>query len=97
MFDVQFTYSQGAFGYRDTNSLIKFTLTKRQQSYADDKTHLTDKVVVSNNVKATSFYAHRFTFVIFLIIYKWWQPGSKAKADKVYMTEDFFTVCIHPC
>ena len=57
MFDVQFTYSQGALCYQDTNSLRKLALTKWKQSGGDDKTHLVDEVVMSNNVKVTSAYA----------------------------------------
>lgn len=66
MFDVQFTYSQGALCYQDTNSLQKPALTKRQQSDREDETHFVDKVYeMSNNVKATSAYAQGFTIVIF--------------------------------
>lgn len=57
MFDVQFTLSQGALCYQDTNSLRKLALTKRKQSGRDDKTHLVDQVVVSNNVKVSIVYA----------------------------------------
>lgn len=57
MFDVQFTLSQGALCYQDTNSLRKLALTKRKQSGRDDKTYLVDQVVVSNNVKVTIVYA----------------------------------------
>lgn len=54
MFDVQFTCSQGAFCYQDTNSLRKLALTKRKKQKLlgrDNKTHLVDKIVMSNSVE----------------------------------------------
>lgn len=51
---------------QDTNSLRKLALTKRKQSGGDDKTHLVDKVAMSNNVKVTLVSAQGFSFCQFV-------------------------------
>lgn len=62
MFDVQFTYSQGALCYQDTNSLWKLDLTKKGNNQAEmTRLILVDKVVTSNNVNVTSAHAQGFT------------------------------------
>lgn len=62
MFDVQFTYSQGALCYQDTNSLWKLDLTKKGNNQAEmTRLILVDKVVTSNNVNVTSAHARGFT------------------------------------
>lgn len=54
---------------RTQTVLLKLALTKRKRSEKDDKTHLVDKVVVSNSVQMTSAYARglHFVFVQFVV------------------------------
>lgn len=96
MFDVQFTYSQGALCYQDTNSLWKPDLTKKGNNQAEmTRLILVDKVVTSDNVNVTSAHARGFTNEVATNWRVFFHLHPLCSSSSAVSLVDYITLSIH--